>query len=178
MGLSRERKIFVGLLGVAGAALVLDMGVLRPGEAGASQPSLPGVSTITDLITGGESEKSDADSGLMGLDAIAQRLRLGASEGATIDDAFAFKDEWLREAVDTPAPSRATPRQAPGFSPTLSAVMPSSSGGIAIIDGRSYRVGDQIGRSGYRLARVRGMGAVLSDGARTVELAIATPASE
>ena len=46
MGLSTERKVFVGVLAVAGVALVIDRGLLGPSEAAATSEALPVASDI------------------------------------------------------------------------------------------------------------------------------------
>ncbi len=144
MELSRERKIFVGVAIVAGAAFVIDRGILAPSGASAAP-----VISITPPA-GAEPGQGDQ---LGGIDetgiAIAQRLHeLVVSEGVSGEasgDAFVFPESWTTPiaAPAEAAESGDSAAAAPTFK--LSAAMPTTRGGIAVIDGRTYRTGDRVG---------------------------------
>jgi len=172
MGLSRERKIFVGLLGVAGLALVVDRGVLQPGEVSAKEVSL--TDTIATLAaSAGTPGTGKTDEGAVLLPAmLAERLNLTGMDGGATTNAFALPASW----VPTPRGPGPENRGSAPLTLKLSAVMPSRTGGIAIINGATVRVGEEVEHSGYRLARVTEGTAVLEHGDRTLELSL--PQSE
>lgn len=168
MGLSRERKIFLGLLGVAGLALVVDMGVLRPSPASASDASpAPGlVEKVISLASAPAPGAAERGGGVLLPAALAERLRLADTGDPTTSDAFALPAEWTR-ALHEPAPD---PRAEPTGPLVLSAVMPSHAGGVAIINDRPVRVGELVGETGYRLIRITEGTALVKRGDRVVKL--------
>lgn len=168
MGLSRERKIFVGLLGVAGLALVVDMGVLRPSSASASDaPPAPGLVEKVMSLAGAPDRGAGEHGGAVLLPAaLAERLRRVETGDPAISDAFALPPEWTK-ALQEPAPKASAEPTGPLV---LSAVMPSPSGGVAIINDRPVRVGELVGETGYRLIRITEGTALVQRGDRVVKL--------
>ncbi|GJM18658.1 MAG: hypothetical protein DHS20C14_08710 [Phycisphaeraceae bacterium] len=174
MGLSKERKIFAGVLGLAVVALVVDQGFLRPGSAGAAVVG-PGVATVAPTLggeEGGAAVPGAPDRQATSLSHIAARLRQAAQGGSLTDDAFELPSEWMDQATeDTAAPVAAV---APATSLQLSAVMPSPSGGVAVINGTPVRVGAMVGGTGYRLIALSNGEAILGNGSGTLRLSLPT----
>jgi len=158
MELSRERKIFVGLFVTAVAALGVDQ--MLPGPAGASAGVVS--PTLTGAVGAGSSEAGGTPpTGSIGktLAVFAHKLQAldqGGSLDATLaGDAFAVPAAWLQ----TPEPgspgqiASASPPGPPQFS--LSSVMPTKRGGVAVIDGKTYRQGEQVGAFTLELVEPR-----------------------
>ena len=146
MELSRERKIFIGIFATALAALGIDRGLLGPSEASAA-PSVvaqPAVAPMTQAGVGA------APTGNIGntLALFAERLQ-GLGDGFEIDpvlegDAFKVPAAWLE--VEEPETARAAPKTPEGPpSLRLTSVMPTQRGGIAVLEGKTYRQGETIG---------------------------------
>lgn len=173
MGLSRERKIFAGLLAVAVGALVVDQGLLRPGSASAGQS--PGPLEAIVSLTGEGPGAGAGSAGGLSASALAERLRLIAGEQGVAGDAFALPASWM---VTEEAPAEAQRAEtAPGGevgSFVVSAVM-ASGRGVAVINGQATRVGEEVGSTGYRLVQVTSAGAVVASGDRRLTLALPTP---
>ncbi|MFI4896614.1 MAG: hypothetical protein ACIARR_02185 [Phycisphaerales bacterium JB059] len=158
MELSRERKIFVGLFVTAVVALGVDQ--MLPGPSGASAGVVP--PTLTGAVGAGSSEAGVAEpSGSIGktLALFAHKLQVldqGGSLDATLaGDAFAVPAAWLRtpEPGVEGQPASVSPPGPPRF--MLSSVMPTKRGGIAVIDGKTYRQGDQVGAFTLELVEPR-----------------------
>jgi len=146
MELSRERKVFIGIFGTAIAALGIDRGLLGPSEASAATPTL---SALSEEPITSEADLTVQTGGIgQTISIFAQRLQeLGGSESvdpAGGGDAFSVPAAWL--AVESTASTGPTP-QAPAGPPSfkVSSVMPTQSGGIAVIEGKTYRKGEQVG---------------------------------
>lgn len=148
MELSRERKIFVGLFVTAIGALGVDQVFLSPSgaSAGVVSPALTGAVASTPAEAG-----LAPSTGSVGktLAEFARKLQ-GLDDSASLDpalagDAFAVPVAWLQtpETVSEPLAAQASPPGPPRFS--LSSVMPTKRGGVAVIDGKTYRQGEQIG---------------------------------
>ncbi len=145
MELSRERKIFIGVFGTAIVAFGIDRGVLGASEASAAAPIDLGA-----VATAASSESGDpVQTGGVGqtISLFAERLQtLGnrSVDPMSGGDAFSVPAAWL--AVEA-APDEAPAPQATVGPPThrVTSVMPTQDGGIAIIDGRTYRQGEAIG---------------------------------
>ena len=170
MGLTTERKVFVGILFVAGAALVIDQGFLGPSEASAMPPTAPAASDL--LITPSSSPAQTSKGSTLSM---AQVLldRLGASESSpdvnrSLGSAFSL-DQLMQASIATttgeqnePSVEPALPtisRDAPDL-PALSSVMPSKNGGGAVLGGKLYRVGQET-PEGFILREVRERGVIL-----------------
>ncbi len=170
MGLSTERKVFVGVLAVAGAALVIDQGLLGPSEAAATSESLP---VATDNAS---PETAPAATPSKPSVTMAQVLmdRLSGVQGDTSENSLstAFSlEELLPSPEDMPGDGSDDPEQPrlalPVITPTapdlprLSALMPSTKGGGgAVLNGKLVRVGD-VGPQGFQLLEVRDRSVVL-----------------
>lgn len=168
MGLTTERKIFLGLALVAGASLVVDQTILSPSSAGAApldanqvsaMPSEPALAAIAKPITKSVSEILNE--------------RLGSAKGSTGNteiNAQASEIQRMFAPLIKPQPSPVSPKPTiptqteveptiptqtiPTNMPSLSAVMPSQSGHSgAILNGTLYKVGDTT-PEGYRLLKV------------------------
>tara|TARA_R110002072_G_scaffold42064_20_gene118642 strand:+ start:68156 stop:68728 length:573 start_codon:yes stop_codon:yes gene_type:complete len=165
MGLSTERKVFVGLACVAGLALIIDQGILGPSEASAdSAPILAdSLGDIVPIINSAKAPRRPAS------EILIDRLndKVGSEMSKSFGSAFSLNQlvdsstdldpAQLLAAVEgegNPSPD-SFPNIAPRSTdlPTLSAVMPSKNGGGAVFDGKLLRVGD-LGPNGYRLIRV------------------------
>jgi hypothetical protein len=169
MGLTTERKIFLGLALIAGASLVVDQAILSPNSAGAALldvdqvnalSSEPALSAIAKPITKSVSEILNE--------------RLNNASGSSVNTAElntqVSEIQRMFAPLIKPAPKLmpqqpiiqtqtevqpAIPTQAiPTNMPSLSAVMPSQSGHSgAILNGTLYKVGDTT-PEGYRLLNV------------------------
>ncbi len=164
MGLTTERKVFLGLMVIAGASLVIDQAILAPSSAGAaslgvdqidSMPNEPIVASIIKPVTRSVTQ------------ILNERLsKAGVSEG---DQAQEIQKMFAPLTKPTPKPGTRSahrpmsqqdvavdpvPHKIPTNLPVLSAVMPSNSGHSgAILNSTLYRIGD-ITPDGYRLISV------------------------
>lgn len=145
MELSRERKIFIGIFGTALAALGIDRGLLAPSEAAAATPvSMPVIASP--VAEAGLAPQTGSIGNTLAL--FAERLQgLGGEfelEPVLDGDAFKVPAAWLD--VEAPEREQATPRT-PAGPPTLrlTSVMPTQKGGIAVLEGKTYRQGESIG---------------------------------
>ncbi len=173
MELSRERKIFVMVAGVAAAAFVIDRGVLGESQAAAG-PILADVPLLSAGTPGQAGEQ------LGGIDQtgaeIARRIRAlvveSGVEGDGSGDAFAIPAEWTAPPQPIPDADGASVQSTPVPRPTfqLSAAMPTKRGGIAVIDGRTYRTGERIGA--YTLASVTDRAVTLDGPAGVISLEV------
>lgn len=191
MGLSTERKVFVAILSIAGAALVIDQGLLGPSSAEAAPP-LP-TEEATPLLAGITSASTPAAQQSAAQILIDRLTKQPGSEKpapqASLSTAFSLEEliEPVMEAVaqqGTPQVVENEPQQRPTLPvlmpsnldfPTLSAVMPAKTGGGAVLNGKLVRVG-QVGPLGFTLKQVRERGVVLQlDGREyTVEIPMHT----
>ncbi len=164
MGLTTERKIFLGLVAIAGIALVMDQGFLGPSEATAESASLT-LEAIEDMPTPIESQavkpvaailidrlgskvSSNSDGAFGSVFSFNKLITLSSTESAgNIDgqDSDSQSDE-SQEAFLISAPTATD-------LPALSSVMPAKNGGGAVLEGKLVRVGEK-GPNGYRLILV------------------------
>ncbi len=166
MGLTTERKVFLGLMIIAGASLIVDQAILSPKSAGAAPLDINHIETMpNEPILAGLSEPITKS--------VTQILneRLGSvvdGQGATLEPAE-FQQMFTplsKPEVQTTTTqiaeiqpvfaeaSTQVQQQIPVNMPSLSAVMPSRSGHSgAILDGTLYRVGE-LTADGYRLITV------------------------
>ncbi len=168
MGLTTERKIFLGLALVAGASLVVDQAILSPSSAGAASldvnqvsamPSEPALAAIAKPITKSVSEilnerlsKASNDTGNTELNAqVAEIQRMFAPLIKPQPKPVSPQPNIPTQTeVEPTIPTQAIPTNMP----SLSAVMPSQSGHSgAILNGTLYKVGDTT-PEGYRLLKV------------------------
>ena len=177
MGLSTERKVFVGVLAVAGIALIVDQGFLGPSEASATPPAPP---LPTDAEPAQPAEASATPIASSATMAQVLMERLGSMNGATPDQSLssAFSLQELMESAE-PLANNEVPQDmqvkpalpiirptAPDL-PTLSAVMPSARGkGGALLNGKLVRAGED-GPNGFVLLEVRERSVILQREGRT-----------
>ncbi len=167
MGLTTERKVFFALAGIAGLALFIDQGFLGPREAAAESPGIPtapvGESTLDDAEISDpiESAASILINRLGSVSSTDRAGSLGASFSLTQLIEPAFQSESVEAPTEHALPLGALDNQEtfPIISqsveglPTLSAAMPATHGGGAVLDGKLVRVGET-GPNGYRLILV------------------------
>lgn len=191
MGLSTERKVFVGILAVAGIALVLDRGVLGPSTAGASTEDLAVAPVPQDS---GQPLSKPSSGHQTAAQILIDRLNnkhelTTPSEQPSLGAAFSLEQliEPVMQTVNNQAPAAtipAEPRSRPALPvvtsravdlPTLTAVMPSSSGGGAVLNGKLVRIG-QTDSAGFTLKQVRERGVVLEHDGQlyTIEIPMQT----
>ncbi|MEZ6319390.1 MAG: hypothetical protein R3B49_11680, partial [Phycisphaerales bacterium] len=151
-------------------ALVIDRGVLAPASASASEMPAGGgvVDQLLSLAGAATADKQADNTPLLLPAAIAERLKLADGGSGELTDAFALPVSWTQV---TPVSAPVKP-EAQRQKLVLSAVMPSRTGGVAIINGTSVRVGDTVAGSGYRLVRVTEGTAVVAQGESEVELSL------
>lgn len=173
MGLTTERKVFLGLACVAGLALVIDQGLLGPSEAGA-QPTLVGAdmaidftepiqsqdliqsqevvtisAVLMDRLDGIVSESpSDTTSPLGSVFSLTQLVKPVPAEPVSNDQI-----QILRTIDQSPESSFPLIAAKPTDLPILTALMPTKNGGGAVLNGKLLRSGE-IDDTGYRLVLV------------------------
>lgn len=171
MGLSTERKVFVGILCVAGAALIIDQGLLQPSSASGALPE-PGVdaSQATIAQVAGQPTKSAQNAAQLLIDRL--KVREGEVTQADISLGASFSLDQLiepvlesvtdqQEAIAPRQPALPVVQRISADLPTLTAVMPAQGGGGgAVLNGKLVRLG-QTGPNGYVLMQVRKRGVVL-----------------
>ncbi|RMH29870.1 MAG: hypothetical protein D6692_03150 [Planctomycetota bacterium] len=168
MGMPRDRIVVVGLLAVASAGLVADRTIFRAEARAASEP----VAQETTLAAAGVGKVQSAVAGL-----IRDQFReaFDAQFAAQADQiAFGPAAEWMsRQAVEQPAVDTRSAQTPQPLSeqglPSLTIVMPTQSGGIAVIDGVRLTIG-QTHPSGFRLVAVGDRSATIVRDGRTIEL--------
>ena len=166
MKVTRERKIYAAVIGLALLGLTLDR-IIHPGDSG--QDTLSDTSASLGTIQINRDSKGDT-----GVAPIAEELSLAtrltnAAEGSNAgvlarrDDPFSHSVLWLIPSVS----ESAGPSSADQFVQrhTLSAVMAPRAGsaGYAIIDGLCVRIGNSL--DGFRLIAVDRASATLESGA-------------
>lgn len=165
MGLTTERKIFLGLMLVAGASLVVDQAIFSPSSASASSLDVDQISAMpaeTILTNVTEPIKKSVT------EILNQRLSSGAENQQISINASELQNMFspLIEPAPEPVVSSSTLAQPvqkniseptqfiPTNLPVLTAVMPSRSGQSgAILNATLYKVGDTTPQ-GYRLLKV------------------------
>lgn len=181
MGLSTERKVFLAVLAVAGAALIIDQGILGPSEASAL-PDMP-IETAEAVIPDApvpnaptKSSETMAQVLMDRLDGIQSERGKGHSLSAAFSlERFIVEPELAQDEGDTNEAQSVGNRMldlivadTPEM-PTLSAVMPASNGGGAVLNGKLVRVGGQV-IGGFTLVEVRERSVVLSHDGRNYPL--------
>jgi len=164
MGLTTERKIFLGLVGIAGIALVIDQGFLGPSEAAAESASLT-LEAIEEMPTEIESQATKPVAAIL-IDRLGSKVS-SDSDGA-FGSVFSF-NKLIKPSSADPAgnidgqdsDSQSDESQEAFLIieptatdlPALSSVMPAKNGGGAVLEGKLVRVGEK-GPNGYRLILV------------------------
>lgn len=165
MNLSRERKVYVAIFGLAAGALVIDRVLL---DSGVSDPASAGAETL--LVASGGSVPS-----IDGLNALPDKAKatLASHLGKLADpsdidmskltDAFAASSAWKPEPAKEP---EKIAKKMPDGSYTLSAIL-TGPNAAAVINGKPISVGGQV--DGFTLIAVTENSAVLeSAGSRQV----------
>lgn len=181
MGLSTERKVFLAVLAVAGAALIIDQGILGPSEASAlpDMPTPSAEEVIPEAPVPSAPTKSSETMAQVLMDRL-DGIQSERGKGHSLSAAFS-----LERFIDEPEPVQGegitsepqsvgnrmldlivadTPQM-----PTLSAVMPASNGGGAVLNGKLVRVGGQV-TGGFTLVEVRERSVILSHDGRNYPL--------
>jgi hypothetical protein len=163
MGLTTERKVFFGLMVVAGAALVIDQGFLGPSGASADD-----IAMTADMLVEQEPISEVQPAAQPAAAILIDRLRSTPDTGSSVSLGSAFSltkmigpKDGLTDQQEPQGESSddgqgdSFPLIAPRADdlPVLSAVMPSSNGGGALLGGKLVRVG-QVGPNGYLLVLV------------------------
>ena len=165
MGLTTERKVFLGLVGVAGLALVIDQGFLGPKEASADMFPDASASPEPELVSTPLDKPAQRPAAMVLIDRLES---LGSSDQAeSLGSSFSLT-KLVEPSVGLPITDGAIvsspdedsegsfPLIAPVAAdlPTLSSVMPAKNGGGgAVLGGKLLRVG-QVDPNGYRLVLV------------------------
>jgi len=167
MGLTTERKVFLGLAIVAGIALVVDQGILAPKSASADALP-PGIDSVPLAQVSSDPSPDPVQSSQQASTKLIDRLKTFPSTelGASFGSSFSLTqmipakvDEVQTDPQDQGSAQgdsdNSFPLIAPSVAdlPTLSSVMPSANGGGAVLGGKLLRVG-QVGPNGYRLVLV------------------------
>ncbi len=164
MGLTTERKVFLGLACVAGLALVIDQGFMGPKQASADiapADSSPPASETVSVPTSAPAGKPAAMVLIDRLESLAlsdQGESLGASFSLTklVEPSIGLPITDGTSTSEQEEDSTASfPLIAPKANdlPILSSVMPAKNGGGAVLGGKLLRVG-QVDPNGYRLVLV------------------------
>lgn len=169
MMLTKQHKIYLGILGVAALGLVIDRTLLGPSEAVAE--------SAEDLVvTPSADEGFEHTSGTLpsSSDSLAQKL-LSIKAASHIDPLNvnnAFTPAWIASVTTATAQIDNQAILAEEFAAThrLTAVMGTGPGGYAIIDGKCLRVGQEL--DGMRLTSVGDRTAVFESGPLKVELQV------
>lgn len=182
MGLSTERKVFVGILCVAGSALMIDQVVLGPSNAEAMPEA---IAASSDLLITPTSTPAQATVGSSLTMAQVLLERLGgqnaAPEGRSLGSAFTL-DQLIAPPVSDSDPDqvsgeRSTQPSLPVITPdapdlpALTAVMPSKSGGGAVLGGKLVRIGQKT-PEGFELLEVRERSVILTRDGRLYTITI------
>lgn len=182
MGLTTERKVFIGILCVAGSALLIDQVVLRPSSAEAMPVATAG---LNDLLITPTSTPAQASVGSQLTMAQVLLDRLGEqstpSQGRSLGSAFTL-DQLITtstpgadqsEAGGERSAQPALPVLAPAATdlPVLTSVMPSKSGGGAVLGGKLVQIGQQT-QAGFELMEVRERSVILRRDGRLYTLTI------
>ena len=167
MGLSTERKVFLGLFLVAGGALLVDQTVLGPKSAGAAL--LDSVSEITTEAIAEPVEQTKQAVRSTAAELLNERLSsMTESFSADTSVSSMFGMPSLDELPVEIQSNQQSIAEAIGTNvdtPKLSAVMPSSTGGAAVIDGVLVRAGGTTS-DGYRLITVSQRSVVIEKNGR------------
>ncbi len=170
MGMPRDRIVVVGLLAVAGAGLVADRTIFRTEAQAAVEPA----PDQGPLAAAGVGKVQTAVAGLI-RDQFKQAFDAEfAGQADKLD--FGPAAEWMTRPVAqqpavVPGSVRAPVPANPQGLPSMTVVMPTQSGGVAVIDGVRLAVG-QTHPSGFRLVAVGDRSATIVRDGRTIELAM------
>jgi hypothetical protein len=165
MGLTTERKVFFGLMVIAGASLIVDQAILSPKSASAdsldvtqieAMPNQPILAGLTKPIT--KSVTQILNDRLSNAN-LSSNVKLDASDIQNMFTPIVKPTQPIptlpqQTSLSQPSSEKLPAQEAPSDLPLLSAVMPSRSGQSgAILDATLYRIGETT-RNGYRLISV------------------------
>ncbi len=173
MGLSTERKVFLGLFIVAGGAFLLDQAILGPSSAEAS-PIDVGLELLSESIADPSkvinSETLNELSAASVLNERLEAVSAGINDQASLNGLFTDPAIVMNAIESGVQPESA--RGAPAVTitlPSLSAVMPSKSGGAAVLNGVLVRAGD-VSQDGFRLITVQKRSITIEKSGKKYEL--------
>jgi len=175
MTLSKKRKVYVCVLGLAVLILLVDRVFLGPAGLAPEEASAGPVGTSSSAAAVGKSATTGAPQAAEPApeQSIVVRLRaLGQAQTdtAAVRDAFRPSPSWLAEMRPSRGGEASGRSDAPrrSFNHRLMAVMMDGQGGLAIIDGKCLRVGQTM--DGFTLVRLSKSSAVLEAGGQKVKL--------
>ncbi len=184
MGMTRERKVLVGLGAVAVAGLMFDKVFLSPAEAAAGPEAPQAASAAGPVQAMATAVTSRVEAGIR--DAMLRRLEAHVSESQP-DLAFGPSAAWTERLTsalsagagvdEAPAQVQAGPEFLPGIArrPTLTLVMPTrDGGGLAVIDGQRVRRGETH-PDGYRVEHVSARSVTVTLRGSTAVLSLPSP---
>lgn len=185
MGMSRERKVLCGLGAVAAAGLMFDKAVIGPSGAAASQGAAEqaGVASPVQAIAGAVSNRLEGS--------VREAMqRMLEKHGADIMPEMNFGPDpvWTQKITpDLPAIAEAMTQAPkvpetvmtgvlPGLArtPSLSLVMPTRDGGLAVIDGHKLQVG-HLHPDGYTLTAVHARSVTVTKDGVSATLTLPSP---
>jgi len=140
MELTRQRKIAIGVLGLAVAALLIDRGLIMGGGQAAS------AAPVESTAARAQSPTATPESSI-GQNRLAEKLReIAESEKLALahvdDDRGAFATPEAFGAKEKNGPAAAPQREGQLFS--VSSVLTANGGGYAVIDGKLVGVGQPV----------------------------------
>lgn len=161
MAIARERQVFIGLMLVAGTGLMLDRAVLgpRPAEAGIAAGEEPALlaDTTTSLRTAIGKASAASIAGMF------ERFGGNSSDGLNFGPDAAWTEREVAEIITADFSASRDEAEAGQPAPTLtdpvlariklSLVMPTQSGGVAVINGARMQLG-QWHPDGFQLIHV------------------------
>lgn len=167
MGLTTERKVFFGLMVIAGASLIVDQTILSPQSASAGSLDVQQVESLPaePILAGFTVPESKSITKILN-DRLSSSADLGTQESANqmMQQMFSSLVKPVQQAESVSMGGLALPsidpvseqsHSNPTNMPVLSAVMPSRKGSSgAILDATLYRIG-QTTTSGYRVLDVQ-----------------------
>jgi len=174
MKLSRERKMLVGVLVIAGAGLLFDRVLLGAGMTGPAESSAGVIDASVDPATLLIPIDPAAAPALSSSPTLADRLRLATGGHAPPEDggrdAFAVHPDWVaaaQQSLATDDEAVADMISAFRSAHKLDAVLVTGGRPCAVVDGRMVYIGQALG--GYRLLEVEERSAVFErNGVRVV----------
>lgn len=178
MGLSTERKVFLGILSLAGISLIIDQGILQ-GPSSASAGVLDLSKVVDEPIAAARSDLASSIKDSIST-ALSDRINeaLSSTELSREPSSLFFNPPPIPDEPTTeskavkPTPQTTAPQPSLSQLPTLTSCMPSHSGQSgAILDGKLYLVG-QTTPNGYTLLKVVERQAVLEHNDREYTLSI------
>lgn len=166
MGMSRERKVFMAVLLVAGAGLAVDRGFL--GVSGAKPVHAAEISVIAPEEQPKAQAATPAAQSFATLAARLKKLGSFPNEADLLAPTLQHVHVVEEPIVKVQEPVREDRRKQFVASHHLSAVTATARGSNALVNGRAVMLGEEIG--GYRLVDVTRDGAIFEGAEGRVEL--------